>query len=406
MLISGGEWRGFDYRVLAEAVRTPDLSAVVIVRDRPLPGQLSFAELSDGEADPSPVPKRDAGAPHSLFYTSGTTAEPKGVVHCAASLQAFVRLQSGLFASEEGRVSILWFPLTHIGGICAFAIQPVLSGTRVVFVEPFDPEESLRLIESENVTQAGAPTPILQALLASPAFSPERVASVRVSGIGATDVPEALVHEVREKLGAFVYRSYGLTECPMATAGRRGDPERALVASDGRAMPGVEIRLRGGPGPDEGEIELRGPQLCLGYLDAQRTREAFTEDGFLRTGDLAQRDPGGFLRVTGRKKEIIVRKGENLSARAIEEALLGLPEVADAAVFPVPDPVSGECACACLVAAGVARPPLPELAQAMHAAGVMPHLVPERLQWLDELPRTPTGKVRKHELRDAWLASL
>ena len=192
----------------------------------------------------------------------------------------------------------------------------------------------------------------------------------------------------------------------MATAGRRGDLERALVATDGRAMPGVEIRLRGGPGPDEGEIELRGPQLCLGYLDAQRTREAFTEDGFLRTGDLAQRDPGGFLRVTGRKKEIIVRKGENLSARAIEEALLGLPEVADAAVFPVPDPVSGECACACLVAAGAARPSLPEIAQAMHAAGVMPHLVPERLQWVDELPRTPTGKVRKHELRDAWLASL
>lgn len=405
LLLTCGRFRGFDHRALAQSVCPPGTRAVV-VRDEPLDGQVEFADLMAAPPDREPAAEPDPAAAHSLFYTSGTTAEPKGVVHCAASLSAFLQLQGGLLPDEAGRVSILWFPLTHIGGVCAFALQPVVAGTRVVFVEPFDPEESLRLIEQERVTQAGAPTPILQALLASPAFSPQRVESVRVSGIGATDVPPELVGEVGRKLGAFVYRSYGLTECPMATAGRRGDPEEALVGTDGRPLPGVEVRLAGGNAADEGEVELRGPQLCLGYLDPARTHEAFTADGFLRTGDLARRDAGGFLRITGRSKEIIVRKGENLSARAIEEALLSLPQIADAAVFAVPDPESGECACACVVAAGAEQPALSELAAELRGAGVMPHLIPERLLWVGGLPRTPTGKVRKHELRDAWLAGL
>src|SRR5262249_40421965 len=156
----------------------------------------------------------------------------------------------------------------------------------------------------------------VQALLAAKGFRPERVRSVRIAGLGATDVPPELMREVARNLNALVYRSFGMTECPMATAGRREDPEDRRIMTDGRASPGVVLRIVDGAGKPvapnvEGEVELFGPQLCVGYLDPKLTADAFTRDGFLRSGDLAVMDADGFVRITGRKKDIIIRKGEN-----------------------------------------------------------------------------------------------
>jgi cyclohexanecarboxylate-CoA ligase len=169
-----------------------------------------------------------------------------------------------------------------------------------VFLEPFDAKVALDLIEREGVTSAGGPTPILQAILGAPTFRPERVRTVRVSGIGATDVPPELIRAVAKGFGAFAYRSYGMTECPMATSGRRGDPEEKLLTTDGRATPGVVVRVvddAGKPLPpgSEGELELFGPQLCVGYLapalarslhrgrlpPLRRSRAVMDADGFV-----------------------------------------------------------------------------------------------------------------------------
>ncbi|HZR81749.1 MAG TPA: AMP-binding protein [Candidatus Binatia bacterium] len=407
-LVVPGEFRGFDHRELARVVRAsaPELEHVLVARARPLDGQASFEELLAGEPNgslpPSPLGPNDVA---SLFYTSGTTSEPKGVMHTRSTLGAFMAVQNECLGREGGHVGILWFPLTHLGGVTALGMAPVLYGNRAVYLEQFDPERALDAIERERVTSAGGPTPILQAILAARGFSPERVASVRVAGLGATDVPPELVRDVGARLGAFVYRSYGMTECPMATAGRRGDPDDKLATTDGRPTPGVRLRVvddRGRPVEPgrEGEIELFGPQLCLGYLDRALSAEAFTADGFLRSGDLAVVDRDGFVRITGRKKDIILRKGENLSAKAIEDELYEHPAIADAAVIGVPDAASGERVCACIVLRpGASAPSLGDLRAFMIDRGVMAQKIPEQLEVVEALPRNATGKVTKFELR-------
>ena len=295
--------------------------------------------------------------------------------------------------------------LKVIGGICAFGMGPVLYGSRAVFLEHFEPEAALDLIEQEKVTSAGGPTPIVQAILAAKGFSPERVRSVRNAGLGATDVPPELMRELRGKLGAFVSRSYGMTECPMATGGTPQDPDEKLITTDGRPTPGVLLRVvddtgRPVPAGVEGEIELFGPQLCVGYADARLSAEAFTGDGFLRSGDLAIADEGGFVRITGRKKDIIIRKGENLSAKAIEDELHDHPKIADVAVIGVPDAASGERVCACVVLRpGAAGMTLAELRAFMTERQVMAQKIPEQIEVVSELPRNATGKVKKFELR-------
>jgi acyl-CoA synthetase (AMP-forming)/AMP-acid ligase II len=211
--------------------------------------------------------------------------------------------------------------------------------------------------------------------------------------------------ETKERFGcALAYRSYGMTECPMFTSGGPDDPEEKRFGTDGRPVPGCVARLvddAGRPvGPDvEGEIEAFGPQLCVGYLDPA-LNSAFTSDGFFRTGDLGVMDAAGYLRITGRRKDIIIRKGENLSAKGIEDDLAAHPKVADVAVIGVPDPRSGERVCACVVLrAGTVHLTLAEVRAFMEARGVMQQKIPERLEVLPELPRNATGKVRKDALR-------
>jgi acyl-CoA synthetase (AMP-forming)/AMP-acid ligase II len=242
-------------------------------------------------------------------------------------------------------------------------------------------------------------------MLSAPGFSAERVRTVRVASTGAADVSPELVREVRHRTGAVSFRAYGLTECPMLTSGTVADAEDTCMHTDGRPAPGCTVRVvddRGTevPAGTEGEIEGFGPQLCLGYLDSSLNAAAFTADGFLRTGDLGVLDARGYVRVTGRKKDIIIRKGENLSAKAIEDVLHEHPAIAEAAVIGVADAASGERVCACVVLRDAgASLSLTDLRQFMEARQVMRQKIPERLEVMAALPRNATGKVLKHELR-------
>jgi len=241
-------------------------------------------------------------------------------------------------------------------------------------------------------------------------FSPEKVRSVRGSGAGAADVSPELMREAKERFGgALVHRSYGMTECPMFTSGAPGDPEEKRFGTDGRPVPGCGARLVDEAGRPvgagvEGELQVYGPQLCVGYLDPA-LNVAFTPHGFLRTGDLAVVDDEGFIRITGRRKDIIIRKGENLSAKGIEDDLAAHPKVADVAVIGVPDAVSGERVCACVVLRpGAMSLTLAEVRAFMEARGVMRQKIPEQLEVVAELPRNATGKVRKDVLRARFRA--
>ncbi|GIW42558.1 MAG: long-chain-fatty-acid--CoA ligase [Candidatus Binatia bacterium] len=405
ILFVPGTFRSFDYRELARSVRAqvPSIEHVVVVRDRPFEGARAFGDLL-GERDGRAPVERDLHEVSFVFYTSGTTSEPKGVLHSTSTLGAFARANARVSGSSESDVSLLQFPLTHIGGLAAFVVLPLLVGSRVVYLDVWDPERALDLVEKEGVTSAGGPPPILQGILSAPGFRPERVRTLRTAGTGAADIPPELVREVRRRLGVKSFRSYGLTECPMLTSGRPEDPEEKCVSTDGRPSPGCEVRIvdesgRACPPGTEGEIECFGPQLCLGYWNSELDREAFTADGFLRTGDLGILDEEGYLRVTGRKKDIIIRKGENLSAKSIEDVLYEHPAVADAAVVGLPDPECGEKVCACVVLRPGASLTLAELARFMEEKRVMKQKIPERLEILPSLPRNATGKVKKFELR-------
>jgi cyclohexanecarboxylate-CoA ligase len=407
VLVVPGVVRGVDHRELARAVRAaaPDLEHVLTLRAAPADGMRALEALE--ETPTRALPPAPPG-PHDvsmLFYTSGTTADPKGVLHTPSTLGAVIRFHAELLRPSPDDRSLLQFPLTHIGGIVMFVMLPIAHGSSTVFMEGFDPELALDVIERHAVTSAGGPPAVLQAMFSARGFTPAKVRSVRGSGSGAADVSPELMRETKERFGgALVHRSYGMTECPMFTSGAPDDPEDKRFGTDGRPVPGCVARIvdqAGRPvGPNlEGEIEAYGPQLCVGYLDPA-LNAVFTPDGFLRTGDLAVMDEAGYLRITGRRKDIIIRKGENLSAKGIEDELAAHPKVADVAVIGVPDPQSGERVCACVVLRrGAGSLTLAEVRGFMEARGVMRQKIPEQIEVMPELPRNATGKVRKDLLR-------
>jgi cyclohexanecarboxylate-CoA ligase len=405
-LVVPGVVRGTDHRELARAVAADarELAHVVTVRADPLPGQHAIESL---EADPALPLLPTPHGPHdvtTVFYTSGTTADPKGVLHTPSTLGSVVGCHAKLLHPTRDDCGILQFPLTHVGGVVLYALMPARWGCRAVYVEQFDPELAVDLIERHGVTVAGGPPALMQAMLGAPNARPERFKTVRASGTGAADVSPALVQAIRAQLpGAFVYRSYGLTECPMVTAGASADPLEKLDGTDGRAVPGATVRAvdeSGAPVPAgaEGELEVYGPQLCVGYADASLCT-AFQPDGFFRTGDLGIVDEGGWVRITGRRKDVIIRKGENLSAKGIEDELAAHPAVAEVAVIGVPDAASGERVCACVVLRAGASLGLDDVRGFMRGRGVMAQKIPEQVEVVDGLPRNAVGKVKKDELR-------
>ena len=405
-LVVPGLVRGTDHRDLAAAVQAsaPALEHVLTVRAEPAAGQRALEAYEDdppAPLGPSPLGPHDVSA---VFYTSGTTADPKGVLHTPSTLGAVLHFHAQVFPARPDDRSLLQFPLTHIGGLVMFVHLPLRSGASTVWMETFDPALAVDLIERHAVTSAGGPPAILQGMFAAPNFITEKVHTLRSSGSGAADVSPQLMRELQEKFACFAYRSYGMTECPMFTCGRPGDPPEKLHGTDGRPVPGASARLIDEHGAlvavgGEGEIEAYGPQLCVGYVDPM-LNGAFTGDGWLRTGDLAIADADGFLRITGRRKDIIIRKGENLSAKGIEDDLAAHPDIVDVAVIGVPDRRSGERVCACVVVRpGAAAPTLAAVRVFMTARGVMLQKIPEQLELLDALPRNATGKVRKDALR-------
>jgi cyclohexanecarboxylate-CoA ligase len=406
VLVVPGTVRGVDHRELAASVQSAvsSLEHVVTVRAAPAARQHALETLEDDPGAPLPPSPHGPHDVTSVFYTSGTTADPKGVLHTPSTLGSVLHYHAQLFPTSPDDVGLLQFPIPHIGGVVLFIMLPLRSGSSVVLMESHDPELAIELIARHRVTSAGGPPAVLQGMFAARNWSADKVRTVRSSGSGAADVSPELIRQAQDRFGAFAFRSYGMTECPMFTSGRPGDPEALLHGTDGRPVPGAVARLvdeAGRPvGPGiEGEVEAYGPQLCVGYLDP-RLNVAFTPDGFFRTGDLAVMDSDGYLRITGRRKDVIIRKGENLSAKGIEDELASHPKIADVAVVGVPDAASGERVCACVVLRpDVTGLTLDEVRTYMAGRGVMRQKIPEQLEIVAELPRNATGKVRKDVLR-------
>ena len=406
LLVVPSEWKGRSFGDEARSVAADLSDLEVLIADRSLP-----------EGDPATLPAPPAPATPDtapvrwVFFTSGTTADPKGARHTDLTVKASaVAMIEALEITDEDRAAMV-FPFTHIGGI-GWLFTMLITGCECIFVEAFVPQTTIPVLQREDVTLAGAGTPFHMAYLAAQRNQPDSplFPDARAYPGGGAPKPPQLHYEVRAELGGVgVVSGYGLTEAPILTMNSVRDSDVQLAETEGPPTPGVELRfvkLDGavaGPG-EEGEIRAKGPQICKGYLDSSLDAAAFDEDGWFRTGDLGVLDPADqHVRITGRVKDIIIRHGENISAKELEDLLFTHPQIADAAVIGLPDPKTGERACAVIVVAeGAQAPSLAELFDFLTGEGLAKPKVPERLEVVDALPRNPGGKVLKHELRERY----
>jgi acyl-CoA synthetase (AMP-forming)/AMP-acid ligase II len=283
------------------------------------------------------------------------------------------------------------------------------TGVELLVVETFSATDTPRWLADHGVTCAGAGTIFwLSYLNAQRRLPPgERLMpTVRMFNGGGAPKPKTLHAEMMAEMGAPVIGGWGMTESPINTMVHIDDPDEKKAETDGRPCPGVEVRVvmdgrECGPN-EEGELRVKGPQVCMGYLDPSLDADAFDDDGWFRTGDLGVIVDGGWVSITGRLKDIIIRKGENISAKEIEDLLHSHPAVADAAVIGVPDATSGERACAVVVLDDGATMSLDELATFLRSRGLSTYKIPEQLELVAALPRNPTGKVLKKDLRATY----
>jgi acyl-CoA synthetase len=335
----------------------------------------------------------DPRSPALIAFTSGTTSNPKGVVHSHQTLGFETRQLLANYPPDRGR-QLTATPVGHFIGMLGAFLIPVLEGASIDLCDVWDPGKVLRLIESDGLAVGGGPPYFVTSLLDHPDCTAEHVAHFKTVGLGGSTVPAAVTRRLAD-MGMFVFRSYGSSEHPSITGSSRDAPEDKRLYTDGNPRPGVEIRL----GPD-GEIFSRGPDLCLGYTDDALTERAFDAEGWYRTGDVGVLDDDGYLTITDRKADVIIRGGENISALEVEEVLLSMPAVAEAVVVAAPDERLGERAAAVLrIRDGYDMPTLDEVRSHFKAAGVAIQKWPEELHRVDDYPRTASGKVQKFVVR-------
>jgi cyclohexanecarboxylate-CoA ligase len=405
VVVVPGNFRGFDYPAMITELRPglPSLRHVVAVRPA---GQaaLQFGELLQGDPGFAGTAV-DADDPMLLMFTSGTTARPKGVVHTHNTLDYECRSIIEVYGLGPEDVVFMPSPVTHITGLLYGLLMPAMLRTGVVLQDVWDATVALRLIEEQRCSFTMAATPFLHGLVHHPDLASFDVTSMRVFACGGADVPPALIRQAGERLGISATRVYGSTEFPTLSTSppdaaldkRAGTDGRAIGAAEYRIVDDADTELRVG---QTGDLLVRGPELFPGYLAAADNVGAFTPDGWFRTGDLAVADRDGYVSICGRKKDIILRGGENISATEVESLLFEHPAVREAAVVAMPDPVLTERACAFVVPEAGEAPSLPELTAFLLSKQLAKQKLPERLELVAELPKTQSGKVQKFRLRE------
>ena len=411
--VTSGVFRGFDHAAMATAIAAdlPGLRFRVIVRGEATNGAVAFDDLLAASHDLTTIPPAPtADDRHVILYSSGTEANAKGCLHTWNSASFLPKQAVAALGMTGDDVVFMPSPVTHALGLTLGVMAPTVAGAAVHLLDVFDPAEALRRIGEHGCTGTASPAPFIRMML--DAFDPAEhdVSKLRFWLSAGAAIPGPLVTEAAEKFaGCRVVSAYGSSEVMMATICRPEDSVERVATSDGAPVPGVQIRIVGADGAEAptgepGEIRYRGPGRLVEYWnDPSLTSAATDDDGWWRTGDLGKVDADGYLRVTGRLKDIIIRGGFNISAREVEEALLTHPAVANVAVVGLPDPQLGEKACAVLQLRPGATIDLAELKDFLagqHKLAVWK--VPERIEVVEEFPTTATGKIKKFALRDRY----
>lgn len=402
-------WREFDHAGLAHSLAGEHLMKVITVdHATPAPARLA---LPVGDRSALPPPPTDAAEARWVYYSSGTTAAPKGVRHSDRSVMAGSAGVVAIVGATSCDVNPIAFPVSHIGGAAMLAAS-LVTGMRLVLFDTFDPDLTPTALARHNPTLLGTATPFFVAFLAAQRrHGPEPLyPALRGCVGGGAPVTAELSRQVREVFSVDgVANSWGLTEFPVATAAPPHGAPDLIDRTVGKPVPGVSLKVVDDNGievgaGEQGELRLRGPQCFLGYVDSSLDADAFDPQGWFRTGDQGCVDGEGNVFVTGRIKDAIIRNAENISALEIENVLAAHPDVADVAVIGVPDARTGERVCAVVVARPGADLSLAALSEHCHALGLSRHKSPERLEFMAALPRNSTGKVLKTELRSMFAA--
>ncbi|GAB2754010.1 class I adenylate-forming enzyme family protein [Streptomyces bullii] len=381
-----GVWRGFDHTAMARRLGAKGVFE-------------AYDDLPDGDPAVLPPPPAEGTSVRWIYWTSGTTSDPKGVLHTDRSLIAGGSCLAHALRPAPDDVGSIAFPYAHIGGP-DYTVMLLLYGFPAVLFEQFALPEALEAYRAHRVTIAGGSTAFYSMFLAAQRERPgeKLIPSLRLLAGGGAPKPPELHRAVVREMGVELTHGYGMTEVPMITMGSPDDGPELLATTEGRPPEGMEIRIV------DGEVRLRGEAVCRGYLDPAQTAEAFDEEGFLRTGDLGRLTGSGHLVLTGRLKDVIIRKGENISAKEIEDLLHRHPAVGDVAVIGLPDPDRGERVCAVVEQPPGAPPLTPaDVTAFLRAEGLSVHKLPEQLEIVDALPRNETlRKVLKYKLRERY----
>jgi acyl-CoA synthetase (AMP-forming)/AMP-acid ligase II len=402
-------FRKHDHLQMLTGLRSelPTLRDVVVVRGDGADGLHWDEALSVAPAADDALPPLDPASAMIAMYTSGTTGRPKGVLHSHYTFDYRVRTMSERWSIGPSDVVFMPSPVTHITGAYWAFDMPWVSGATSVLMDVWSPDEAIDCIEKNRCTVTGGATPFLRQLLDTAVGRPAAMASLRIFFCGGTTVSADLIREATATYpDCLCFRAYGSTEMPTTTLGIRDRAHADLGAeTDGEVVPPTEVRIvdatSGADVADgeEGEILVRGPEQLVGYVHPDDNAGAFDEDGWFRMGDLGRRVHRRHLVITGRKKDIIIRSGENISPKEVEDVLTTHPAVADVAIVAMPSRATGEKGCAFVVLRPGQTIDLAEIGRFLSRAGLARQKFPEHLVTVDELPRVPSGKVSKDVLR-------
>lgn len=403
-------WRGRAYVSMVAAETPPELQHIVTVG---APDGLRFEDLE--KAEPIyPAAPRDGDAVCLIIYTSGTTADPKGVKHTHNTMLCDLNAARSLGAApalppEPEGATLCVFPAGHIAGFLALLRPFTTQNGDTVFVDQWDAEDGARLIEQHSIASTIGTPIFLTTLIEAAARIGADISSLKRFSLGASAVTPDNIR-VTDGLGFPGGRAYGMSEHTMVTTSA-GEAFEKRAYTDGKVTARNEVRIVDDAGRDlpvgqPGEVATRGPRLFMGYVDSELDRAAFLPGGWYLSGDIGVLDAEGYLTITDRKKDIIIRGGENISAKEVEDALGAMPGVIESAVVAMPDRVLGEKVCAFIIAKPGANVELDAVSAHFRELGVTRQKTPERIIAVDDFPRTPAGKIKKADLREQLRAEL
>lgn len=405
MAITCETFRKFDYVAMYRTIQAevPALERIVVVRGN---GETPFESLFT-DPDPAVVPGAGPDDHFVIVYSSGTTSRPKGCLHTFNTMACGSRLLAKGFGYSAEDVQFGPSPVTHTTGLVTSIILPLMHGAGSHLMEVWEPRAALDHIRRFGCTAAVSATTFLQMLIDVYDQEQHDASSMRLWVAAGSPIPGSFVEQARQALpDCRVLSLYGRTENITTTMCTVDDEPRRSVTSDGRVLPGSSVRIVDEFGDEvprgtQGDIAYRGPMHMLEYIGKpDETAALFTPDGYSRSGDLGVMDEDGYVRVTGRLKDIVIRGGMNISVRQVEDLLAGHPAVAAVAVVGMPDHRLGERICCYLVAKpGHESVTLDELKDYLLAQGLAIQKMPERLEVVGEFPMTATGKIQKHLLR-------